>query len=276
MYTGELNKNYSLFLSPEIKLKDTGDNTYSVSNYIATNNQFVNIFLDADKTVDVILKDKNDATEFVTLSGSITGLSGKELTIWVSSPNGFFNKDLGIVGSPASYELKVPKNAGYTTVGISPTMAPAGTAANYKAPDFMPPKPLNVDVGIANISNLNFAIEAATIDFTVVVKDNSGSGKVIPKANVYAYSPSGDSMGLYGQTDAMGQVKFKTKAGVYTYGAYIEGLPAPLEQTITIGTSGSYTGNLVVAMPNRTIEGKLLNGNDPISGMNISAYNQGK
>jgi len=119
-------------------------------------------------------------------------------------------------------------------------------------------------------------VESPTIDFTVIVKDNSASGKAIPKANVYAYSPSGDSMGLYGQTDAMGQVKFKTKAGVYTYGAYIEGLPTPAEQTITIGSSGAYTGTLVVIMPNRTIAGKLLNGNNPISGVNISAYNEMK
>lgn len=83
-------------------------------------------------------------------------------------------------------------------------------------------------------------------------------------------------MGLYGQTDSAGQVKFKTKAGVYTYGAYIEGLPSPTEQTITIGTTGTYTGNLVVIMPNRTIAGKLLNGNNPISGVNISAYNEAK
>ena len=76
----------------------------------------------------------------------------------------------------------------------------AGT--NYQAPDFMPPRPINVDVGTNDIPNLNFTVESATIDFTVVVKDNSGSGKAIPKANVYAYSPSGDSMGLYGQTDA--------------------------------------------------------------------------
>lgn len=50
--------------------------------------------MDGNKTIDIILKDKTDATEFVTLSGSISGLSGKELTVWVSSPNGFFNKDL--------------------------------------------------------------------------------------------------------------------------------------------------------------------------------------
>lgn len=71
-------------------------------------------------------------------------------------------------------------------------------------------------------------------------------------------------------------MKFKTKAGVYTYGAYIEGLPTPAEQTITISGAGTYTGNLVVIMPNRTIEGKLLNGNNPISGVNISAYNEAK
>lgn len=71
-------------------------------------------------------------------------------------------------------------------------------------------------------------------------------------------------------------MRFKTKAGVYTYGAYIEGLPAPAEQTITIGTSGTYTGNLVVTMPNRTIAGKLLNGNNPVSGVNIYAYNETK
>lgn len=140
----------------------------------------------------------------------------------------------------------------------------------------MPPKPISIDVGGESIGNIDFVVETANIDFTVIVKDTSGSGKAIPKANVYAYSPSGDSMGLYGQTDAMGQVKFKTKAGIYTYGAYIEGLPSPTEQTITIGTNSTYTGNLVVIMPNRTIAGKLLNGNNPISGVNISAYNEAK
>lgn len=94
VYTGELNKNYSLFLSPELRIKNIGNNTYAASNYSATNNQFMDIFLDTNKTINIILKDKTDAAEFVTLSGSITGLSGKELTIWVSSPNGFFNKDL--------------------------------------------------------------------------------------------------------------------------------------------------------------------------------------
>lgn len=275
VYTGEVGKTYSLFLNPEIKLKNPTTNIYTASNYIPTDAQFLSIYLDTDKTIDILLKDKTDAAEFVTLSGSITGLSGKELTVWVSSPNGFFNKDLGVIGSPATFELQVPKNAGYTTVGIGPTMSQNVTTA-YKVPDFMPPKPLSVNVGTENISGMDFVVELPTIDFTVIVKDNSASGKTIPKANVYAYTPSGDSMGLYGQTDAMGQVKFKTKAGVYTYGAYIEGLPTPAEQTITIGTSGIYTGTLIVTMPNRTIAGKLLNGNNPISGVNLSAYNESK
>lgn len=94
IFTGEVNQNYSLFLSPEIRIKDSSTNTYTGSVYMSTNNQFINIFLDGNKTIDIILKDKTDATEFVTLSGSISGLSGKELTVWVSSPNGFFNKDL--------------------------------------------------------------------------------------------------------------------------------------------------------------------------------------
>ncbi len=89
-----MNQNYSIFLTPEIRIKDLNTNTYTGSNYISTNNQFINIFLDENKTIDIVLKDKTDTNEFVTLSGSITGLSGKELTIWVSSPNGFFNKDL--------------------------------------------------------------------------------------------------------------------------------------------------------------------------------------
>jgi len=116
VYTGELNSNYSVFVSPDIRLKDTSNNTYTSSNYVSTNNQFFNIFLDANRTVDIRLKDKTDATEFVTLAGSITGLSGKELTLWVAGPNGFYNKDLGIVGSPAAYTIKVPKNAGYVSI----------------------------------------------------------------------------------------------------------------------------------------------------------------
>lgn len=89
-----MNQNYSLFLTPEIRIKDLSNNTYTGSSYISTDNQFINIFLDGNKTIDIVLKDKNNAAEFVTLSGSISGLSGKEITVWVSSPNGFFNKDL--------------------------------------------------------------------------------------------------------------------------------------------------------------------------------------
>lgn len=94
IFSGELNQNYSLFLTPELKIKDQSNNTYSASDYISADNQFFPIFLDGDKTINLVLKSKNDDTEFVTLSGSISGLSGKELTVWVASPNGFFNKDL--------------------------------------------------------------------------------------------------------------------------------------------------------------------------------------
>lgn len=70
----------------------TGETTYSGSNYISDAN-FFEIFLDTNKTINIVLK-SNNSSEFTTLSGAIQGLSGKTVTLWIATNNGYFETDL--------------------------------------------------------------------------------------------------------------------------------------------------------------------------------------
>ena len=198
------------------------------------------------------------------------------MTAWISANGNYFEEDLNgglpLPSNGFSYTLKVPKYSGYANIGIRPTMAKDGMAANYTTATlakWMPPKPADIDIQGNDVTGVDFAIVLPDIDFTISVKDTSGAS--IPKAHVYAYSPSGTTMGLYGDTDMYGQITFKVTAGTYTYGAYIEGLPSPPEGTQTVVSTAS--GNLVISLPSHTIEGYVLkNGSDPLSNVSIYAY----
>lgn len=139
--------------------------------------------------------------------------------------------------------------------------------------EWMPPRAKNIDIQNQPVTGVDFVITLPNIDFTVTVEDTDGNA--IPKAHVYAYSPSGDSMGLYGDTDSYGSVAFKVKAGTYVYGAYVDGLPPPPESTITISTTAS--GTLTIALPTTTIAGTVTkNGEEPLSNVNIYAFESSK
>lgn len=113
-------------------------------------------------------------------------------------------------------------------------------------------------------------VEPANTDFTVTVKTNTDIP--VSRAHISVYSPSGDSMGLYGDTDMNGQKTFKVKKGSYTYGAYVDGLPTPVENMINIGAEASYSGVLTIILPATTIEGTVYNNGSPIANASISGY----
>ncbi len=175
----------------------TGD-TYSASTYLSDSN-FFEIILDANRDVNFVVK-PNSSSDFVSVDGTVRGLSGKKVTLWISTNGGYFEKDLNdgnALGSNAfSYSLKVPKFSGYSTIGIRPTMAKnfvgGTTAAAGTVSEWMPPRPQNVDIQGSNLTGTDFTVSIPNIDFTVSVKDTNGTA--IPKAHVYAYSPSGDAM----------------------------------------------------------------------------------
>jgi hypothetical protein len=254
--------------------------TYVGSDFV-TDNPFYEFVLDSDRSVIFVLK-SNSAAEFTSIGGTIRGLSGKTVTLWMSTDEGYFEKDLNdgsaLPTDNFSYSIKVPKNVGKSTMGIRPTatkslFTAAGTTTAANLFDWMPPRAKEVEIRDTPIAGIDFSVSVPNVEFTVSVRDTFGHA--IPHAHVYAYSPNGDSMGVYGNTDHYGSVVFMVKAGTYAYGAYVDGLPPPPESTITIGATAS--GTLIIALPDTIIEGMVRkNREGPIPNADIYAFESSK
>ncbi|EKD44604.1 MAG: hypothetical protein ACD_71C00081G0001, partial [uncultured bacterium (gcode 4)] len=267
-----LNDYYNIFVDKFVKIKSGYE--YAPSNYIYEGN-FINTYLDGDKTINLVLKNVASA-DFMSVSWNVRWLSWEDVALWVSTMNGYFEKNLWILNSnDFAYTIKLPKNSGYTSIWIRQNIPKdflSTTFSNF-VQTWQPPRSQNIDVGIANISGVNFVVDKPNIDFTVNVVDNKWNA--MPKAHIYVYSPSGNMMGLYGDTDMAGSKTFKVLPGTYTYGAYIEWLPAPAEKNITISSTTS--GTLLVNLPDLTIEWKVQKSNgDPISNTSVYAYESNK
>lgn len=271
VFTWNLNSYYGIFIDPFTKIKSWSN--YLESDYIS-DGKYYDIYLNDNKIIDILLKNKNTNTDLITLNGTINWLNGKNVTIWVSSMQWYFEKNLWILNSDNFiYSLKIPKNIWYVNIWIYPSIPKdfqtiwwINTIYNF---DWQAPKSKKLEIKDSNITGVNFIVQASNIDFTVTVVDNNW--KVIPKANVYVYSPSSNMVWLFGSTDINWQRTFKVLKWTYTYGAYIEWLSTPVEQVANI--SSTYNGTLTVISPDKSIEWKVLNSKTPLSNVNVYAYN---
>ncbi|MFA5954625.1 MAG: carboxypeptidase regulatory-like domain-containing protein [Patescibacteria group bacterium] len=226
----------------------------------------------------------------------IDGPSNELLDIFASSANGFKSKQVTLDASAGAENFTIYLTDGDWSLGVGPQMPKGFTGGPPSTPSYMPPKPENVRVEGATITETsgtaNDGIIAVTLTSTSktirgVVKD--GSNKVMANAEVYAYSPQG-GFGTHVQSDSTGSFSLGVADGTYIVGSFVPGMPSSREVPVAI-TSDATTYLLIdgattaitpaaaattfvikVAKPDYTISGKVTDGTSVVQGASVYAY----
>lgn len=228
----------------------------------------------------------------------VDGPSGELIDVFANSPNGFKSRQFTLDGSAGPESLAMYLTDGQWYVSIGPQMPKGTNAGQPPAPSYLPPRPIQVGISgatvtesssTANDGNIVFTLTASTKTIKGIVKD--ANDKIIAGAKVFAYSPTAGS-GTGGESAADGTFSLGVINGIYQVGAVVEGMPASKEVSVTVlsdaGTylviDGSQTaitpaaalaGGLTLKIANSsstTISGKVTDGTNVIQGAGVYAY----
>lgn len=209
-------------------------------------------------------------TTYYSLTVNITsGPASKEVDVFAGSPTSFYMQTFTLsAGGTGSATLKV--KPGNYMVGVGPAMPKGGFTGPAPIIDWMPPMP-NMKEITENVT-VNIAIDVPNAFITGTVKDSSNNP--IPNANVHAYSPMGDSMGAGTITDSTGAYSLQVKAGEYSVGANVPGMPWLPEKRVKVGNGLTLTNvNFVFEALEKTISGTVKDSDGrPISKASVVAY----
>ncbi|MFA5795536.1 MAG: carboxypeptidase regulatory-like domain-containing protein, partial [Candidatus Brocadiia bacterium] len=226
-----------------------------------------NITLDSTSGGDVTYY---DLTISVTSPG--TSLAGKQVDVFAGNPSSFYvqtvtldeNGDAAVLNAPV---LKV--KAGTYMVGVGPAIPKGGMTGQPLVMDWMPPMPTKLDIQENTPLTININVPEATISGTV--KDGSSNG--IPNAEVFAYSPTGTSMGSRAMTDSSGAFSFKVTAGEYVVGTHAPGMPWIPEKKLVAVNGQTVTVDFKYETLERTISGAVLDSDQrPVTKASVVAY----
>jgi len=258
----------------------------------------------------------------VYISGS--GLNGTKLDVFAFSSGGSMNAGTNngpggsvvrecIIGGAGGWTncnaVSLPLTQGKWQVGVGPWMPKESGSAN-SVPDFnfMPPRPIEVEVGASGVPDLctSGAGAAKELCFDLVAASNQIKGKVTDGAGAaiqnafvnarpaFMNDASGPANGGGGQTDSAGLFSVKVITGTYLVDASMPGMPPSNSTECTVkadsgnvATDGNATadvycnGSLVtIASPlifklakgGTSISGRVLDdSNNPISFAHVEA-----
>lgn len=263
--------------------------------------QMVKVFVNGDVDVggvvdfDITLSQYNASGTDVTVS--VDGPSGEPIDIFASSSNGFRIRQVTLDGSGGAENLHIFLPNGQWNVGVGPQMM-KGQAGLSVVPSYLPPRPIQVGIsgatvtessGVANNGIIAFTLTASTKTIKGIVKD--ANDKIVSSAKVFAYSPTA-GYGTSGESAADGTFSLGVNDGSYLVGAEVEGMSASKEVSVAVlsdaGTylviDGSQTaitpaaalaGGLTLKIANSsstTISGKVTDGTNVIQGAGVYAY----
>lgn len=238
----------------------------------------------------------NNTTGGTNVTISVDGPSSEPLDIFAGSPTGFKVKQVTLDASAGAENFTINLGNGQWFVGVGPQMPKGPMGGIPSTPNYLPPKPVEISVsgatvtessGTANDGTIAFTLTSATKTIKGVVKD--GSDKVIANAEIYAYSPSG-GFGTHAQSDTSGSFTLNVIDGSYIVGSFVPGMPPSKEVPVTVTShattylliNGSTTAItpaaaatsfiLKVAKPDYTISGKVTDGTNVVQGASVYAY----
>jgi len=238
----------------------------------------------------------NNATGGTNVTVSVDGPANEPLDIFAGSDSSYKVKQITLNGTAGaeSFTLNLPD--GHWFVGVGPQHPKGVNAGPPPTPSYLPPKPIDVTVAGATVTETSGTANDGTISFTLtnstktiqgLVQD--ASGKVMANAEVYAYSPQG-GRGTNTQADSAGAFTLNVVDGSYIVGAFILGMPPSREVPVSVTTDattyliigGSTTAItpaaaassfvIKVAKPDYTISGKVTDGTNTVQGASVYAY----
>ena len=257
------NRNYNINLDSILKKKI--DSSYVQTIYSPSVNS-LSIYLDSNKTINILVKDIT-TSDYINLVWNINWLNWKTITVFRNSSNWTFKKDLWTLDSDfATYQIRVPKNIGLTTLWIQQTSSASWTITQ----DWQSPKPVNVNIENSDIQNLDFTISTNTkYNFTLYTKTNNNIP--IPYVNVYVYSPSSNLSWINWVSDDNWMVSFTLSPGSYNYWWNLDWYSIPSQQTISINSNSTWS--IIFKSKQYYIAGTVFYWDVPLKNVNISAYN---
>lgn len=235
---------------------------------------------------------------------SIDGPANEPLDIFAGSPTGFKVKQVTLNGTAGAENFTINLGNGQWFVGVGPQMPKGMMSGPPPAPNYLPPKPIDVGVSGATVTENSGTANNGTIEFTLtssdktikgVVKDGSATPKVMANAEVYAYSPNG-GFGTHTQADSAGNFTLNVVDGSYIVGSFVQGMPPSKEVPVVVNSDpakGGHAANylyidgaatgiapataatafvLKVAKPDYTISGKVTDGTNVAQGASVYAY----
>ncbi len=207
----------------------------------------------------------NNLTINVTSGAS---MAGRQIDVFAGNPASFAVQTITLDGSGAgTTALKLQK--GIYMVGVGPAMPKGGFTGPVQM-DWMPPMPTRLDIQNTN-STVNITIDVPNATIIGTVKD--GNDNAIPNAEVFAYSPSGTTMGSKAVTNASGQYTLKVKAGEYAVGTHVSGMPWLPDRKVAIASNETIAVNFKYEALDATISGTVKDSDGrPIAQASVIAY----
>lgn len=206
-----------------------------------------------------------------TLTVNITSgasMANKQVDVFAGSPASFAVQTITLNGSGAGTAALKLQNGTYM-VGVGPAMPKGGFTGPVEL-DWMPPMPTKMDIQNTD-PTVNIAIDVPNATITGTVKD--GNDSAIPNAEVFAYSPSGTTMGSRAVTNASGQYTLKVKAGEYAVGTHVPGMPWLPDRKVVVADSQTITVNFKYEALDATISGTVKDSDGrPIAQASVIAY----
>ncbi|MBI4599645.1 Ig-like domain-containing protein [Candidatus Uhrbacteria bacterium] len=284
---------YGLRTEPYVKINDT---TEFLGKFPER------VMMSANTVRNFTLSSATAAGTGTSVTVSVDGPSSEPIDIFANGPAGFrvMQKTLDTNAGAENFTIRL--SDGDWFLGVGPQMPKGQMSGPPPSPSYLPPRPVNIRISGATCviegtttCTKAFTLTASTKEIRGIVKDLAS--KVIANANVFAYSPSGTSMGNFAKTDTTGTFILNVTQGVFNVGAVIEGMPqskeVPVEvvndvttgantnlkidgaATAVTATAAATSFVLKLAKPDYTISGKVTDGTNVINGASVYAYKQG-
>ncbi len=260
-FTWWLNERYYLKLNNPITYRSWW--VILATNYMSENQSYT-VDITWNKSININVKDKTSWVDFLTLSGTIHGLYGKNVIFFGNNSANSYEEKLWILNSNTYiFSIQTPKKLWLTRIWIKKPAWDTGI--------WIEPKPIEINIWENNIGWIEFTPETNVKNLSVIVKDTNGN--TLSWAYVKVYSPSWENIWISKETNNVWIASFMLSKWDYIYVANFKWLQGSIQKTITIGENTSYSAEIILNKPAIEVSGTVYQWGWVVKNVSMYAYN---